>query len=236
MPHFIDSAMSLRLQLISSELGAQFIRLFGVPVYLDGNIIDLGYYKVQIVEACSGLRYIYPLLSLSFLAAYLFKAPLWQRAVIFFSAIPLTVVMNSIRIGLVGLTVSYWGAQAAEGLFHLFEGWIIFLACAAALALEIHVLARISGKSLFEVLSFPSVTAKPQEQGAKPAIQGPLLASMLSVRSRPGGISNLGARGKYSGSPTVRCISRTGRSVARKRYFACSGDGTRRPSRRLPVL
>ena len=180
MPHFIDSAMSLRLQLISSELGAQFIRLFGVPVYLDGNIIDLGYYKVQIVEACSGLRYIYPLLSLSFLAAYLFKAPLWQRAVIFFSAIPLTIVMNSIRIGLVGLTVSYWGTQAAEGFFHLFEGWIIFLACAAALALEIYILARIFGKPFFEVFSLPSVTAKrSQEQGAKPAIQGPLLASML---------------------------------------------------------
>lgn len=180
MPHFIDDAMSLQLQLISSELGALFIRLFGIPVYLDGNIIDLGYYKVQIVEACSGLRYIYPLLSLSFLAAYLFKAPLWQRAVIFFSAIPLTIVMNSIRIGLIGVTVSYWGPRAAEGLFHIFEGWIIFLACTAILALEIYVLARIFGKSFFEVFSFPKVTLKlTQEQVAKKRNQLPLVVSLL---------------------------------------------------------
>ena len=151
MPRFIDYAMSLQLQLLSTQLGALFIKLFGIPVYVDGNVIDLGYYKVQIVEACSGLRYIYPLLSLSFLAAYFFKAPLWQRILIFVSAVPLTVVMNSIRIGLVGITVSYWGNEAADGFFHLFEGWIVFLACAGVLGLEIHILARMSGKSFSEV-------------------------------------------------------------------------------------
>jgi exosortase D (VPLPA-CTERM-specific) len=130
VPHFIDSMMSLQLQLISSELGTFFIRMFQIPVYLDGNIIDLGYYKVQVVDACSGLRYIYPLLSLSFLAAYMFCAPLYQRVIVFFSSIPITIVMNSIRIGLVGVTVDYWGTQAADGLLHFFEGWIIFLACA----------------------------------------------------------------------------------------------------------
>lgn len=180
MPRFIDSTISLQLQLISSELGTLFIKLFGIPVYLDGNVIDLGYYKVQIVEACSGLRYIYPLLSLSFLAAYMFKAPLWQRALVFLSAIPLTIVMNSIRIGLVGVAVSHWGTQAAEGLFHLFEGWIIFLACAALLALEIYALARVSGKSFSEVFSLPN-TGAGWAQGARSA-QGnpvPLIASLL---------------------------------------------------------
>ena len=56
MPYFIDTLMSFKLQLISSELGTLFIRMFRIPVYLDGNIIDLGYYKLQVVEACSGLR------------------------------------------------------------------------------------------------------------------------------------------------------------------------------------
>src|SRR5262249_38901015 len=69
LPYFIDSVLSFRLQLISSELGVFFIRLFQIPVYLEGNIIDLGAYKLQVVEACSGLRYLYPLLSLGFLAA-----------------------------------------------------------------------------------------------------------------------------------------------------------------------
>src|SRR6478736_5774328 len=125
LPYFIDAELSARLQLISSELGVFFIRLFGVPVYLTGNIIDLGNYKLQVVEACSGLRYLYPLRSLGFLAAYLFQAPLWQRALVFLSAIPITIVMNSFRIGVVGLLVDRWGIQQAEGALHFFEGWII---------------------------------------------------------------------------------------------------------------
>ena len=160
LPYFIDAELSFRLQLISSELGVFFIRLFGVPVYLTGNVIDLGNYKLQVVEACSGLRYLYPLLSLGFLAAYLFQAPLWQRALVFLSAIPITIVMNSFRIGVVGLLVDRWGTAQAEGVLHFFEGWVIFIACAAILAGEIWLLARFgSGKSFFEVFRLPKVTA-----------------------------------------------------------------------------
>ena len=103
LPYFIDSTLSWRLQLLSSELGVAFIRLFQIPVYLEGNVIDLGSYKLQVIEACSGLRYLYPLLSLSFLAAYMFQAPFWKRALVFLSAIPITIAMNSLRIGIVGV-------------------------------------------------------------------------------------------------------------------------------------
>ena len=180
MPYFVDSVMSVRLQLISSELAAFVIRMFQIPVYLDGNIINLGYYKVQVVEACSGLRYIYPLLSLSFLAAYLFHAPLWQRAVVFFSSIPITIVMNSVRIGLIGVTVNYWGTQAADNVLHFFEGWIIFIACAGVLTLEIYFLARMSGKSFFEVFYLPKVPPElPQIHQVKSGSQLPLVSSLV---------------------------------------------------------
>jgi exosortase D (VPLPA-CTERM-specific) len=158
LPYFIDSVLSFKLQLISSQLGTYFIRLLQIPVYLEGNVIDLGVYKLQVVEACSGLRYLYPLLSLGFLAAYLFQAPLWQRAVVFLSTIPITIVMNSFRIGVVGVLVNYWGPQDADGFLHMFEGWIIFIACSAMLAAEIYLLARLtSGKAFFEVFYAPKV-------------------------------------------------------------------------------
>jgi exosortase D (VPLPA-CTERM-specific) len=160
LPYLIDSQLSWRLQLISSELGVFFIRLFQVPVYLTGNVIDLGHYKLQVVDACSGLRYLYPLLSLGFLAAYLFQAPLWQRTLVFLSAIPITIVMNSFRIAMVGVLVDRWGIEMADGLLHFFEGWVVFLACAALLAAEIYLLARIgSGKSFFQVFYLPKVAA-----------------------------------------------------------------------------
>jgi exosortase D (VPLPA-CTERM-specific) len=159
LPYFIDAALTLKLQLISSELGVFFIRLFGIPVYLDGNIIDMGIYKLQVVEACSGLRYLYPLFSLSFLAAYLFRAPLWQRAVVFLSSIPIAIGMNGLRIGLVGYLVNGWGTRMAEGALHLFEGWVVFLACSAILAAEMWLLARFSGRRFVEIFYVPTDTA-----------------------------------------------------------------------------
>jgi len=97
LPYFLDSSLSWRLQLLSSQLGVTFIRLLDVPVYLEGNVIDLGNYKLQVVEACSGLRYLYPLMSLGFIVAWLFNGPMWQRALLLLSPIPIAIVMNSAR-------------------------------------------------------------------------------------------------------------------------------------------
>lgn len=160
LPYFIDANLSLQLQLISSQLGVFVIRLFQIPVYLDGNVIDLGTYKLQVVDACSGLRYLFPLVSLSFLAAYLFHAPMWQRALLLFSSIPITIVMNGFRIGMVGVTVDRWGPGMAEGVLHFFEGWIIFVASAFLLTVEVYLLARLSGRRFFEAFRVPTVAVQ----------------------------------------------------------------------------
>ena len=186
LPYFIDAMLSFRLQLISSQLGVFFIRLLQIPVYLEGNVIDLGIYKLQVVEACSGLRYLYPLMSLGFLAAYLFQAPLWQRVVVFLSTIPITIVMNSLRIGIVGVLVNYWGPQDADGLLHMFEGWIIFVACAGLLLVEMYVLYflryRRSGRGFFEVFYAPTIVAETLQHPTAPSlIRVPLAACLLLV-------------------------------------------------------
>ena len=180
LPYFIDSVLTLRLQLVSSELGVFFIRMFEIPVYRDGNIIDMGNYKLQVVEACSGLRYLYPLLSLSFLAAYLFHAPLWQRGLLLLSSIPIAIGMNGVRIGVVGILVDRWGTQMAEGVLHFFEGWVIFLACAALLAAEMCLLAWISRRRFFDVFYLPKVAVRlPGRLGAKSVGQSPLVACLF---------------------------------------------------------
>jgi exosortase D (VPLPA-CTERM-specific) len=182
LPYFIESKLTLQLQLVSSQLGVDVIRMFGIPVYLEGNIIDLGNFKLQVVEACSGLRYLYPLLSLSFLAAYLFQAPIWQRALVFLSGIPITIGMNGFRIGMVGVTVDRWGTKMAEGVLHFFEGWVIFIACAGLLVGEIFLLARLSGRSFFQIFHLPAVTAKSaREKSSEPVGQLALVSSLILV-------------------------------------------------------
>ena len=148
LPQFIYKALSAELQLISSSLGVAVIRLFDISVYLEGNVIDLGSYRLQVVEACSGLRYLFPLMSFGFLIAYLFKGSFWQKAFLFLSTIPITVLMNSFRIGVIGVTVEYWGIEMAEGFLHDFEGWVVFICCLGILVLEmtlLHYFSRSKG-------------------------------------------------------------------------------------------
>lgn len=157
-PQFIMNNLSSKLQLISSWLGVEFIRSCNIMVYLEGNVIDLGGYKLQVVDACSGLRYLFPLASLSFLCAYLFKGPFWQKALIFLSSAPLTIFMNSFRIGVIGIMVDNWGTEMAEGFLHDFEGWIIFLVCMVLLFIEMWLFSKLSGrKAAFnELVLIPS--------------------------------------------------------------------------------
>jgi exosortase D (VPLPA-CTERM-specific) len=145
LPPFIYNNISGKLQLISSELGVEVIRWFGISVFLEGNVIDLGDYKLQVVEACNGLRYLFPLVSLAFLAAYLYRVEFWKRAVVFLSSIPITVLMNSFRIGVIGVLVDRWGQEQADGFLHYFEGWIVFMVCLLILVMEMVLLARIGG-------------------------------------------------------------------------------------------
>lgn len=193
LPPFIYQELSAQLQLLSSELGVAFIRLFNISVYLEGNVIDLGSYKLQVVEACSGLRYLFPLASLAFISAYFFKAAFWKRFLIFISSIPITILMNSFRIGVIGILVEYWGIEAAEGFLHDFEGWVIFLACTAILVLEMWLLTRIgeSGRPLREIfgLDFPEPTPKDASVRFRPlprpvwAVAAVLTATALFVLS-----------------------------------------------------
>lgn len=143
LPNFLYQGLSTKLQLISSQLGVSLIRLCDISVYLEGNVIDLGAYKLQVVEACSGLRYLFPLMSLAFICAFFFKAAFWKRAVVFLSSLPVAVFMNSVRVGVIGVLVEYRGPSMAEGFLHDFEGWAVFMACTAILIGEIWLLARI---------------------------------------------------------------------------------------------
>ena len=133
LPQFIYWKLNIFLQGISSEIGVWVVALLGVPVHLDGNIIDLGIYKLQVAEACSGLRYLFPILSFSYLFAILYRGPLWHKAVLLLAAAPLTVLMNSFRIGVIGVLVDSYGIQHAEGFLHFFEGWVIFITCVGLL-------------------------------------------------------------------------------------------------------
>ncbi len=145
LPQFIYWPVSIWLQMVSSRIGVDIVAMFGVPVYLDGNVIDLGIYQLQVAEACSGLRYLFPVMSFSYVFGVLYRGPVWHKLVLLLSAAPITVLMNSVRIGIVGVLVDQFGIQHAEGFLHLFEGWVIFVACVMMLFGLAWAMRRIQG-------------------------------------------------------------------------------------------
>jgi exosortase D (VPLPA-CTERM-specific) len=182
LPYFVESQLTWRLQMVSSELGVGVLRAFGYSVFLEGNVIDLGNYKLQVVEACSGLRYLYPLLSVGFLMAYMYPAALKWRVLVLASTIPITVVTNSLRIAVTGVLVERWGSGMADGFLHYFEGWIIFIACQLVLMLEIMLIERFTlRRRLLDVQQFPDVAAVAPSGGARQRGAGMLVASVLAV-------------------------------------------------------
>jgi len=78
-PDFITVRLAFHLKLMSSEIGVLMLHLWGMSAYREGNIIDLGFTKLQVIDACSGLRYVFPLLTLSLLCAYWFRGHWWKR-------------------------------------------------------------------------------------------------------------------------------------------------------------
>jgi exosortase D (VPLPA-CTERM-specific) len=147
LPQFVLANLSTKLQLLSSQIGVSFIRLFGISVFVEGNVIDLGGYKLQVAEACDGLRYLFPLMTIGFLMGYFYKGATWKRVALFLSSIPITVIMNSFRVGTIGVMVEHWGIAMAEGFLHEFQGWAVFMASAALMLGEIAVLNRIGHES-----------------------------------------------------------------------------------------
>ena len=143
LPTFLYASLSSQLQLWSSALGVGFLQLVSVTAFRDGNVIDLGPVQLQVVEACSGIRYLLPLISLALLCAYLFKDRMWKRALLVLSSVPISILVNGFRIGMIGVLIEWYGQGAAEGFYHLFEGWVLFMASLGLLILEMWVLARI---------------------------------------------------------------------------------------------
>lgn len=143
LPQMLQQNLSASLQLLSSAFGVGCLQLIGVTAFREGNVIDLGPIQLQVVEACSGLRYLFPLTSLALLCGYLFQDRMWKRILLVASAIPIAIALNGIRIGVIGSLVEWQGPGAAQGFMHFFEGWVVFVLSLALLAGEMAVLARI---------------------------------------------------------------------------------------------
>lgn len=139
IPLFIYSRITFPLQLFASAVAERSIDFLGIPVLREGNVLKLPSQDLDVVGACSGIRSLLSLTYLSLVYGYFFENKTWMRAVLFVATIPIAIISNAARVTLTGL-VSEYDAALAKGLFHLFEGWVIFMVALGALVTTHYVL------------------------------------------------------------------------------------------------
>jgi exosortase len=133
IPAIIFNQITFPLQILASKLASALLPLFGVPVLREGNVIELPLMKLEVAEACSGIRSLMSLFTLAVFYGYFLEKSVWRRIALVLASVPIAIAANAVRILGTGLCVQYWDPDKALGFFHEFSGWVIFLVSLACL-------------------------------------------------------------------------------------------------------
>lgn len=127
IPAILLNQVTFPLQLLASKLAAGLLPLLGVPVLREGNIINLPAMPLEVADACSGIRSLLSLTTLAIMYGYLSEKRVRARVILALASIPIAVAANGFRIVGTGLLVQYWDPDKAQGFFHEFSGWLMFV-------------------------------------------------------------------------------------------------------------
>lgn len=142
LPSIIFNQIALPLQLFASTVSENVLGWLSIPVFREGNILELPNMTLSVAEACSGIRSLMSLITLAVMMAY-FMPVRWKWRVLFVaSAVPVAIICNAARVAGTGILARHFGESAAQGFFHSFSGWLIFVLAFALLTLEMMIMNK----------------------------------------------------------------------------------------------
>jgi exosortase len=137
----IFGRVTFPLQIVASKTACSLLAMAGVSVVREGNILILPSARMEVAEACSGIQSLFSLVTLAIVYGYLVETKIRVRILLALAAIPISVLANALRISATGIVLERWGIEKAQGTFHIFSGWLIFMASLAML-FALHRLLR----------------------------------------------------------------------------------------------
>jgi exosortase len=143
LPAIVFNQIAFPLQLLASHAGESALGVAGVPVLREGNVITLANTTLQVAEACSGIRSLVSLLTLAIAYGYFVDERRALRVLLAAAAVPIAIVTNALRVAGTGLAAYFVSPSAAEGFFHTFSGWVVFLVAVMLLALTHRALSAL---------------------------------------------------------------------------------------------
>jgi exosortase len=143
LPYRLEVALAGPLQRIAVISSTYLLQTFGLPAVAEGNIILLSEARIGIVEACSGLRMLVVFFALSSAVALVIRRPLWEKALVVASAVPIALVVNVMRITVTGFLHEKVSSAVANAVFHDFAGWLMMPIALGLLWLELRYLSHL---------------------------------------------------------------------------------------------
>jgi exosortase len=142
IPAIVFNQITFPMQLFASQVASTILPWLGVPVLREGNVIILPAMALEVADACSGIRSLMSLATLAVIYGYLMERKIAVRILLALASLPIAVAANSLRVVITGLLVQYWDPDKAQGFFHEFQGWLMFVASLVMLYL-LHRLVRV---------------------------------------------------------------------------------------------
>lgn len=127
LPAIVVNMIAFPLQLFAAQTATFCLFSLGIPVLREGNLIMLAHTTLEVAEACSGLRSLLSLLALGTVYGYFSQDVMWKRWLLVILSIPIAIIANAARVTGTGILAHYFGAESAEGFYHTFEGWLVFV-------------------------------------------------------------------------------------------------------------
>ena len=148
IPALIFNQIAFPLQLLASQVGETALRTIGVPVLREGNVIVLANTSLEVAEACSGIRSLISLLTLGIVYGYFCDPRGGVRTAIALSTIPIAIASNGVRVAGTGIAAHFIGPEAAQGFFHTFSGWLMFVVAFLMLFAVVRLIIRLAPRRL----------------------------------------------------------------------------------------
>jgi len=143
IPSVLMDRITFPMQLFASKVAARYLYLIGIPVLREGNIMQLANTSLEVAEACSGIRSLISLLALSVVFAYFSQNTTLKRVLLVLSTFPIAIIANAARVTGTGILAHHYGDKVAQGFFHGFSGWILFVVAFVCLFLLGAMLSRM---------------------------------------------------------------------------------------------